>query len=106
MPGLTDKALKRLNKDYLFAIILEQQYKDNKSIEKMENLTNEESKLNENLQKLESDVVIPKNVNSFQNEGIVIVEWQFWLYTLYPPRENIKIVEIPRSVKRYYLQHF
>ena len=72
----------------------------------MENLTNEESKLSENLQKLESDVAIPKNVNSFQNEGIVIVERQFWLDALYSPRESIKIVELPRSVKRYYLQNF
>ena len=58
----------------------------------------ETRKFNENLSKVQSELSIPKQVNTELNKRIVTLERQFWAIAQYSRKECVEVVGLPRQV--------
>ena len=71
----TTETLRALNKNQIIDLFLKTQEQANKTIA---SLTAEIKRLNENFQKLESDVSVVENVNNILSKQISSIERQCW----------------------------
>ena len=71
----TTETLSALNKNQIIDLFLKTQEQANKTIA---SLTAEIKRLNENFQKLESDVSVVKNVNNILSKQMSSIEKQCW----------------------------
>ena len=90
----TEDTLRALNKTQLIELFLKSQ-ENIKGI--INSLTEEMKNLNENFKKLESDVVVVKNINSIFCKRIVSVKRQCWKNAQDSRRECVKVVGLPSS---------
>ena len=92
----TEESLKSYNKQQLIKLFLELQQQSNEAISK---LTDEIKLLKENYKKLESDILVSKNVSSLLTDQMNNVEMQCWANAQYSRRECLEVVGIHSSVK-------
>ena len=71
----TEETLRALNKNQIIDLFLKTQKQTNSTIA---SLTAEIKRLNENFQKLESDVSVVKNVNNILSKQMSSIERQCW----------------------------
>ena len=55
-------------------------------------------KFNENFEKLQSELIVVKQVNSVLSERLVSMERQCWANAQYSRRECLELVSVPHSV--------
>ena len=104
MPGFSEEALKKLNKDELIAIIQEQDVKHERHEEHMENLVAEVRKLISSFAKLESELAISKNITTVLSGRLVEMERQCWASAQYSPRECVEIIGLTSPVHQNQLE--
>ena len=92
----TGETLRALNKNQIIHLFFKNQEQTNTTIA---SLTAEIKRLNENFQKLESDVSDIKNVNNILSEQMSLIEWQCWKNAQYSRRECVKVVGLPSSIE-------
>ena len=94
MSKYTKETFDKLLKKYLISIVLSQQTE-------MDAVNNEimdqTRKLNENFGKLQSELIVVKQVNSVLSERLVSMERQCWVNAQYSRRECLELVGVPRS---------
>ena len=83
--------MRSLNKNQIIDLFLKTQEQANTTIA---SLTAEIKRLNENFQKLESDVSVVKNVNNILSKQMSSIERQCWKNAQYLRRECVKVVEL------------
>ena len=84
----TEETLTALNKNYIIDLLLKTQEQTNTTIA---SLTAEIKRLNENFQKLESDVSVVKNVNNILSKQTSSIERQCWKNAQYSQRECVEV---------------
>ena len=90
MSGLyTEETLRALNKNQIIDLFLKTQEQANTTIA---SLTAEIKRLNENFQKLESDVSVVKNVINILSKQMSSVERQCWKNARYSRHECVEVV--------------
>ena len=95
MSKYTEETLDKLLKKDLISIVLSQQTQmDAANSEIMDQLR----KFNENFEKLQSELIVVKQVNSVLSERLVSMERQCWANAQYSRRECLELVGVPRSV--------
>ena len=104
MPGFSEEALRKLNKDRFIAIIQEQDVKHERHEEHMENLVAEIRKLTSSFAKLESELAISKNITTALSGRLVQMERQCCANAQYSWRECVELVGIPSSVHQNQLE--
>ena len=87
----TEETLRALNKNQIIDLFLKIQEQASTTIA---SLTAEIKRLNENFQKLESDVSVVKNVNNILSKQMSSIERQCWKNAQYLRRECVKVVEL------------
>ena len=87
----TEETLRALNKNQIIDLFLKIQEQTSTTIA---SLTAEIKRLNENFQKLESDVSVVKNVNNILSKQMSSIERQCWKNAQYLRRECVKVVEL------------
>ena len=92
----TEETLRALNKNQIIDLFLKTQEQANTTIA---SLTAEIKRLNENFQKLESDVSVVKNVNNILSKQISTIERQCWKNAQYSRRECVEVVGLPSSIE-------
>ena len=80
----TEETLRALNKNYIIDLLLKTQEQTNTTIA---SLTAEIKRLNENFQKLESDVSVVKNVNNILSKQMSSIKRQCWKDAQYSVRD-------------------
>ena len=93
----TEETLRALNKNQIIDLFNKTQEQANTTIA---SLTAEIKGLNENFQKLESDVSVIKNVNNILSKQISSTERQCWKNTQYSWRERVEVVGLPSSIDK------
>ena len=91
----TEETLRALNKNQIIDLFLKTQEQANTTIA---SLTAEIKRLNENFQKLESDVSVVKNVNNILSKQMSSIERQCWKNAQYSRRECVEVVGLPSSI--------
>ena len=95
MSKYTEETLDKLLKKDLISIVLSQQTQmDAANSEIMDQLC----KFNENFEKLQSELIVVKQVNSMLSERLVSMERQCWANAQYSRRECLELVGMPCSV--------
>ena len=95
MSKYTEENLDKLLKKDLISIVLSQQTKmDAANSETMYQIR----KFNENVEKLQSELTVAKQVNSVLSERLVSMERQCWANAQYSRRECLELVGVPCSV--------
>ena len=92
----TEETLRALNKNQIIDLFLKTQEQANTTIA---SLTAEIKRLNENFQKLESDVSVVKNVNNILSKQMSSIERQCWRNAQYSRRECVEVVGLPSSIE-------
>ena len=92
----TEETLRALNKNQIIDLFLKTQEQANTTIA---SLTAEIKRLNENFQKLESDVSVVKNVNNILSKQMPSIERQCWKNAQYSRREYVELVGLPSSIE-------
>ena len=92
----TEETLRALNKNQIIDLFLKIQEQANTIIA---SLTAEIKRLNENFQKLESDVSVVKNVNNILSKQMPSIERQCWKNAQYSRREYVELVGLPSSIE-------
>ena len=64
----------------------------------------ETRKFNENFSKVQSELSIPKRVNTELTKRIVTLERQFWAIAQYSRKECVEVVGFPRQVDEKHLE--
>ena len=85
---MSEETLRALNKNQIIDLFLKTQEQANTTIA---SLTAEIKRLNENLQKLESDVSVVKNVNNILSKQMSSIERQCWKNDQYSRRECVEV---------------
>ena len=88
--------MRALNKNQIIDLFLKTQEQANTTIA---SLTAEIKRLNENFQKLESDVSVVKNVNNILSKQMSSIERQYWKNAQYSRRECVEMVGLPSSIE-------
>ena len=88
--------MRALNENQVIDLFLKTQEQANTTIV---SLTAEFKRLNENFQKLESDVSIVKNVNNILLKQMSSIERQCWKNSQYSWRECVEVVRLPSSIE-------
>ena len=95
MSKYTEETLDKLLKKDLISIVVSQQTEmDAANSEIMDQIR----KFNENLEKLKSELIVVKQVNSVLSEKLVSMERQCWTNAQYSRRKCLELVGVPRSV--------
>ena len=97
----TEETSRALNKNQINDLFLKSQEQTNTTIA---SLTAEIKRLNENFQKLESDVSVVKNVNNILSKQTSSIERQCWKNAQYSRRECVEVVGLPSSIEDKDLQ--
>ena len=92
----TEETLRALSKNQIIDLFLKTQKQANKTIA---SLTAEIKSLNENFQKLESNVSVVKNVNNILLKQMSSIERQCWKNTQCSRRECVEVVGLPSSIE-------
>ena len=85
---------KLLKKDLISIVLSQQTQMDATYSEIMDQLR----KFNENFEKLQSELIVVKQVDSVLSERLVSMERQCWANAQYSRRECLELVGVPRSV--------
>ena len=97
MSGIyTEEKLRALNKNHIIDLFLKTQEQANTTIA---SLTAKIKRLNENFQKLESDVSVAKSVNNILSKHMSSIERQCWENAQYSRRECVVVVGLPLSIE-------
>ena len=95
MSKYTEETFDKLLKKDLISIVLSQQTAmDAVNREIMDQIR----KFNENFEKLQSELIVVKQVNSVLSERLVSMELQCWANAQYSRRDCLELVGVPRSV--------
>ena len=92
----TEETLRALNKNQIIDLFLKTHEQANTTIA---SLTAEIKRLNDNFQKLESDVSVVKNVNNILSKQMSSIERQCYKNAQYSRREFVEVVGLPSSVE-------
>ena len=92
----TEETSRALNKNQIIDLFLKSQEQTNTTIA---SLTAEIKRLNENFQKLESDVSVVKNVNNILSKQMSSIERQCWKNAQYSRREFFELVRLHSSIE-------
>ena len=92
----TEETLRALNKNQIIDLFLKTQEQANTTIA---SLTAEIKRLNENFQKLESDVSVVKNVNNILSKQMSSIDRQCWKNAQLSRRECVEVVGLPSSIE-------
>ena len=92
----TEKTLRALNKNQIIDLFLKAQEQTNTTIA---SLTAEIKRLNENFEKLESDVSIIKNGNNILSKQMSSIERQCWKNAQCSGRECVEVMGLPSSIE-------
>ena len=96
MPTNYTDELRSYNKQQLIKLFLEVQQQSNETISK---LTDEIKLLKENYKKLESNILVSKNISGLLTDQMNNVEMQCWANAQYSRCECLEVVGIHSSVK-------
>ena len=88
--------MRALNKNQIIDLFLKTQEQANTTIA---SLTAEIKRLNENFQKLESDVSVVKNVNNILSKQVSSIERQCWKNAQYSRRGCVEVVGLPSLIE-------
>ena len=105
MSKFSDEALRKLKKGELITIIQEQDVKHERHEEHIENLVAEVRKLTSIFAKLNSELVISKNITTFLSKRLVQRERLCWANSQYSRTECVKVVGISSSVYQNQLEN-
>ena len=95
MSKYTEEILDKLPKRDLISIVLSQQTEmDAANSEIMDQIR----KLDKDFEKLKSELIVVKQVNSVLCEKLVSMERQCWANAQYPRRKCLELMGVPRSV--------
>ena len=97
----TEEKLRALNKKQIIGLFLKIQEQTNTTVA---SLTAEIKRLNENFQKLESDVSVIENVNNILSKQMPSIERQLWKNAQRSRRECNEVVGLPSSIDDKELQ--
>ena len=92
----TEETSRALNKNQIIDLFFKSQEQTNTTIA---SLTAEIKRLNENFQKLESDVSVAKNVNNILSKQMSSIERQCWKNAQYSRREFFELVRLHSSIE-------
>ena len=91
-----EETSRALNKNQIIDLLFKSQEQTNTTIA---SLTAEIKRLNENFQKLESDVSVVKNVNNILSKQMSSIERQCWKNAQYSRREFFELVRLHSSIE-------
>ena len=91
-----EETSRALNKNQIIDLLFKSQEQTNTTIA---SLTAEIKRLNENFQKLESDVSVVKNVNNILSKQMSSIQRQCWKNAQYSRREFFELVGLPSSIE-------
>ena len=97
----TEETLRALNKNQIIDLFLKTQEQTNTTIAL---LTEEIKRLNENFQKLESDVPVIKNMKNILSKQMSSTERQCWKNAQYSRHECVEVVGLPSSIEEEELE--
>ena len=100
--ALTEEALKKMNKDEIITLALDYQDKFNSTLA---NISKDIGELKYKFEKLESELVVSKSVNSNLCKKITILERQCWANNQYSRRECLEISGIPENIENKDLEN-
>ena len=91
-----EETSRALNKNQIIDLLFKSQEQTNTTIA---SLTAEIKRLNENFQKLESDVSVVKNVNNILSKQMSSIQRQCWKNAQYSRREFFELVRLHSSIE-------
>ena len=96
--ALNKATLKKLGKEELFKLALEYQSKFDSTLFSIKHIKPDQSELRRHYEKLESELVVTKHVNTRLSDQIKLLERQCRANEQYSRRECLEISGIPESV--------
>ena len=96
--ALNEASLRKLGKEEIIKLTLEYQPKFESTLSSINNIKTDLSELRKYYEKLESDVIISKQVNTKLCEKMKFLERQYWENEQYSRRECLEISDVPESV--------
>ena len=96
--ALNEAALRKLGKEEIIKLALEYQSKFDSTLSSINDVKTDLSKLRKYYEKLESDVVITKQVNTRLYDKMKFLERQCWVNEQYFRHECLEISGVPESV--------
>ena len=102
--ALNEAALRKLGKEEIIKLAQEYQSKFESTLSSINNIKTDLSELRKYYEKLESDVIITKQVNTKFCDKMKFLERQCWANEQYSRRECLKISGVPESVAVNHLE--
>ena len=96
--ALNEAALRKLGKEEIINLALEYQSKFDSTLSSINDIKTDLSELRKYYEKLESDVIITKRVNTNLCDKMKFLEHQCWANEQYSRRECLEITGVPESV--------
>ena len=96
--ALNEAALRKLGKEKIIKLALEYQSKFESTLSSISDIKTDLSELRKYYEKLESDVIITKQVNTKLRDKMKFLERQCWANEQYSKRECLEISGVPESV--------
>ena len=96
--ALNEAALRKLGKEEIIKLALEYQSKFESTLSSINDIKTDLSELRKYYEKLESDVIITKQVNTKLCDKMKFLERQCWANEQYSRRECLEISGVPESV--------
>ena len=96
--ALNEAALRKLGKEEIIKLALEYQSKFDSTLSSINDVKTDLSKLRKYYEKLESDVIITKQVNTRLYDKMKFLERQCWVNEQYFRHECLEISGVPESV--------
>ena len=96
--ALNEAALRKLGEEEIIKLVLEYQSKFDSTLSSINNIKTDLSELRKYYEKLESDVIITKQVNTRLYDKMKFLERQCWVNEQYSRRECLEISDVPESV--------
>ena len=96
--ALNEAAIRKLGKEEIIKLALEYQSKFESTLSSINDIKTDLSELRKYYEKLESDVIISKQVNTKLCEKMKFLERQYWENEQYSRRECLEISDVPESV--------
>ena len=96
--ALNEAALRKLGKEEIIKLALEYQSKFESTLSSINDIKTDLSELRKYYEKLESDVIITKQVNTKLCDKMKFLERQCWANKQYSRRECLEISGVPESV--------
>ena len=96
--ALNETALRKLGKEEIIKLALEYQSKFESTLSSINDIKTDLSELRKYYKKIESDVIITKQVNTKLRDKIKFLERRCWANEQYSRRECLEIPGVPESV--------